>query len=321
MPLESRVKKGVKLLQVVADKKRLDHLLSFWLPLRATVKQVPVKMTQKLSIDFGQQVFDRETLEKQLASKPLVTEEEEKEESYYDDEEDDDVVVDTSQMQFLTEGDDVGLASFQRGIGNISAIPEIKGMKLEESMHEDELFKDFHFLGGLKAEPDDSLFLKDEFLSMQSPRPIFDLKGSRHYEEDVKVMTNIEHLTQNLVQVTQELEQLKKFLLISNQAQQPMIAASSGEQQFPTEKDMIEYYEMKAADSCDVEEAQPKVGAAVRNHQNRKQSEASDTDSIARNIKLAEQKQKRNLNDSREHDFEGFEVGGEYNGEDAMSNE
>lgn len=68
---------------------------------------------------------------------------------------------------------------------------------------------------------------------------------------------------------------------------------------------MVEYYELKAVDAFD----SPNTGGLKAD---RKSSSQSETDSITKNIKIVEKEQKKkrqNLNDSREHDFEGFEEG------------
>ncbi len=57
------VRQGLKLLQFLFEKKQMENKLQFWLPLRADY--IMMKSFDKL--DYANQVFDREQLEKALA--------------------------------------------------------------------------------------------------------------------------------------------------------------------------------------------------------------------------------------------------------------
>jgi hypothetical protein len=58
------VKQGLKRLQFLFEKKHMENKLAFWLPLRADF--IMMKSFDK-KLDYGDQVFDREQLERALA--------------------------------------------------------------------------------------------------------------------------------------------------------------------------------------------------------------------------------------------------------------
>jgi hypothetical protein len=61
-------------LSFLIDKKNLENKLSFWLPLRANVILMNSLVHQKLEeMNFGGQVFDRESLERHLAGNKNAT--------------------------------------------------------------------------------------------------------------------------------------------------------------------------------------------------------------------------------------------------------
>ena len=62
-PKHKSVRQGLKLLQFLFEKKQMESKLQFWLPLRADY--IMMKSFDKL--DYANQVFDREQLEKALA--------------------------------------------------------------------------------------------------------------------------------------------------------------------------------------------------------------------------------------------------------------
>lgn len=127
------VKRGVKLLEKIVERKELDLKLSFWLPLRTNIKQHDVALIKKISIDYGQQVFNRDHLESQLAENiqriqlpmmaknvvPLAADE-----SRYSSEEED--FVEESKQRAFSEDDSFmaldPLHMMERNLGNISAI-------------------------------------------------------------------------------------------------------------------------------------------------------------------------------------------------------
>ncbi len=80
----------------------------------------------------------------------------------------------------------------------------------------------------------------------------------------MKIESNLEDLNLNLERVNQEINNLKKLLLeqklkVSHSKGSPLMLkddpekpeGGSKKQQFRTEKDMIEYYEVKAVDAFD----------------------------------------------------------------------
>ena len=80
-----------------------------------------------------------------------------------------------------------------------------------------------------------------------------------------------------------EIEQIKQLLMTTG-------TPKDTQEKLRTEQDLIEYYEMKAVDAYEQEDGVE-----------------SDGGSIEKNIRKVEKGMKKGLNDSREHDFEGFD--------------
>ena len=57
---------GIKRLQYLLEKKTTENKLSFWLPLRAEF--IMTKSYDKIE-DFGDKVYDREQMEREIASR------------------------------------------------------------------------------------------------------------------------------------------------------------------------------------------------------------------------------------------------------------
>lgn len=133
----------------------------------------------------------------------------------------------------------------EKNLGNISAIPDMRQLhggfnatsNFEDTL-QDDLFKDFQFIGGLETsqrelrddEPPSFMFLKDDLQLLASPRrenmlpPFGALLSTSKIGgevdtatvEELKVMkieSNLEDLNQNLERVNQEINNLKKLLL------------------------------------------------------------------------------------------------------------
>ena len=107
------------------------------------------------------------------------------------------------------------LRIMERNIGNLSAIPEMQGAGFNATINfdDDELFKDFKFLGGLGVtQIEEPSFLLREI----TMRDLSQRVGTTATEEEfktIKIESNLDHLNKNLERVNQEIEQLKKMLL------------------------------------------------------------------------------------------------------------
>jgi hypothetical protein len=158
----------------------------------------------------------------------------------------------------------------------------------------------------------------------------------------IKIENNLDHLNKDIEQVNDEIEQIKR-LLFTHQEETPLQEAEEDDEmdyletmpkelgspvqkrklvpaqkllrKFRTEEELIEYYEMKAVDHRDrsmsndqiIENDEEDIFEHIEQHNPKQQRGRRDrSDSLKKNIKRYTQMQ-RNLNDSRENDFEGFE--------------
>ena len=111
------VRQGLKRLQFLFEKKQMENKLQFWLPLRADF--IMMKSFDKL--DYANQVFDREQLEKALAmqySRVEIRQVEKKSRISVVDEES------SSESEEVKEATIMDPVKFmERNLGNISCIP------------------------------------------------------------------------------------------------------------------------------------------------------------------------------------------------------